>query len=226
MTELRIIGAPQSPYVWVTRIACIEKGIPYSLEPAMPHSAEVSAIHPFGKIPVFRHGGVTLCESRAICLYIDRAFSGPSLIPADPTDAARTEQWISILLTHVDPVLIRSYVGGYYFPETKDGSPDRAKIDPVLALIEVALQIFDRAVSRTGHLVGGAFSLADAYLVSYLFYANKLPETSVMLRGLASLRDYFDRHVRRSSVQQTTPPAFDHEPINPMAGSSPEAAVA
>ena len=29
MPELQIIGAPQSNYVWVARIACTEKGVPY-----------------------------------------------------------------------------------------------------------------------------------------------------------------------------------------------------
>jgi glutathione S-transferase len=226
MTDLEIIGAPQSPYVWVTRIACAEKGVASTLNPAMPHSAEVSAIHPFGKIPVMRHGAVTLCESKAICSYIDRTFTGPSLVPADPVDAARSEQWVSILMTHVDPVFIRVYVGGYYFPGTADGTPDRAKIDPALAPIESQLQVFDRAVGRTGHLVGGSFSLADAYLVSFLFYANKLPETRAMLRRSTCLRDYLDRHIRRDSVQKTTPPAFDHEPIVSTAPRSSQAAVA
>jgi glutathione S-transferase len=45
----------------------------------MPHTPEVVAIHPFGKIPVMRHGDVTLAESRAICGYVDRAFDGPAL---------------------------------------------------------------------------------------------------------------------------------------------------
>jgi hypothetical protein len=29
MPELQIIGLPQSNYVWVTRIACHEKGVSY-----------------------------------------------------------------------------------------------------------------------------------------------------------------------------------------------------
>ena len=38
MPELQLIGAPQSNYVWVCRIACTEKGVPYALVPAMPHT--------------------------------------------------------------------------------------------------------------------------------------------------------------------------------------------
>jgi glutathione S-transferase len=43
----------------------------------MPHTPEIDAVHPLGKIPALRHGDVTLAESRAICFYIDHAFGGP-----------------------------------------------------------------------------------------------------------------------------------------------------
>lgn len=44
MTELQIIGAPQSNFVWVTRITCTEKGVPHALVPAMPHTPQIDAI--------------------------------------------------------------------------------------------------------------------------------------------------------------------------------------
>ena len=31
MRDLHIIGGPASNYVWMVRIACAEKGVPYSL---------------------------------------------------------------------------------------------------------------------------------------------------------------------------------------------------
>src|SRR5215470_17927282 len=118
MPELEIIGGPQSNFVWVTRIVCAEKGIPHKSVAVMPHTSEVQAIHPLGKIPAMRHGDITLCESRAICLYIDRTFDGPSLMPSDCRQAAETEQWVSIITTTIDPVSWRPYVGGYAFPHT------------------------------------------------------------------------------------------------------------
>ena len=75
MSELQIIGFPQSTYVRVVRMAAEEKGVPYELIPEPPHSDAVNAIHPFGKIPVMRHGDVNLCESRAIAGYIDRSLT-------------------------------------------------------------------------------------------------------------------------------------------------------
>jgi glutathione S-transferase len=57
----------------------------------MPHSPEVNAIHPLGKIPVMRHGDFRLCESKAIVTYIDRVFPGPKLLPDDAMACAKIE---------------------------------------------------------------------------------------------------------------------------------------
>ena len=89
MAELQIIGGPQSNFVWTTRIVCAGKSVPYQHLSVIPHTPDVDAIHPFGKIPVMRHGDVALCESRAIISYIDRHFDGPSLMPRDPVAAAQ-----------------------------------------------------------------------------------------------------------------------------------------
>ena len=208
MPELQIIGAPQSNYVWATRIACHEKGVPYHLVPAIPHSPEVDAIHPFGKIPVMRHGDVTLSESRAISFYIDHAFAGPPLAPRDPAEGARVEHWISLVNTHIDPLLVRRYLVAYFFPGTSDGGPDRKKIDAVLPKMEAHFAVLDRGVAKTGHLVGDGFTLADINLLPILFYLDKLPESRAMLRRAARLAAYYQRHMARASVQQTSPPPF------------------
>jgi glutathione S-transferase len=208
MPELQIIGAPQSNYVWVTRIACGEKGVPYTLVSGMPHTPEVDAIHPFGKIPAMRHGDLTLCESRAICFYIDHAFAGPPLAPRDPGAGAQTEQWISLVNTTIDPLLVRQYLAAYFFPRTADGQPDRAVIDAALPKMEQHFAVLDRAVAKTGHLVGETFTLADINLLPILFYVDKLPESRAMLRRAANLDAYYRHHLARASVTETTPPPF------------------
>jgi glutathione S-transferase len=206
MPELQIIGAPQSNYVWVTRIACAEKGVPYTLLSALPHSPEVDAIHPFGKIPAMRHGDITLSESRAICFYIDHAFAGPPLAPRDPVAGAQTEQWISLVNTNIDPLLVRQYLAAYFFPGTSDGRPNRAVIDAAVPKMEAHFAVLDHAVGKTGHLVGESFTLADINLLPILFYVDKLPESRAMLRRSANLDAYYRRHMARASVKETTPP--------------------
>ncbi len=205
MPELEIIGSPLSNFVWVVRIACGEKGVPYTLTPAMPRTPEVQAIHPLGKIPAMRHGDVVLAESKAICTYIDQTFPGPRIIPENPRLAALTEQWVSIINTAIDPVVVRRYLGAYFFPKTPDGSPDRATIAEVLPTMESHLSLLDRAVA-SGHLVGSAFTLADADLVPILYYLNKLPESAAMIAARPALTAYLARHLERPSVRDTVPP--------------------
>src|SRR5262249_26522933 len=157
----------------------------------MPHTPDVDAIHPLGKIPVLRRGNVTLAESRAICFYIDHVFSGPVLVSRDAVEGALTEQWISIVNTHFDALVARLYVGAYFFPGTADGSPTRPVIESALPKLEAQFAMLDRAVAKTGHLVGGAFTLADMNVLPMLFYLDHLPESRAMLRRNANLASYY-----------------------------------
>jgi glutathione S-transferase len=205
MPELELIGASPSNYVWACRIALAEKGVPYKHISARPHTPEVDAIHPFGKIPVMRHGEVELCESRAICWYVDQVFDGPKIVPADPYKAAQVEQWVSIVNTHIDPVWLRQYLRAYVFPNTPDGSPERDIIDAALPKMEQQFPVMDCAVARTGHLVSDTFTLADMNFVPILFYMSTRPESSALLARMPDLRRYLDRHMARKSVRDTMP---------------------
>jgi glutathione S-transferase len=205
LAELQIIGAPRSNFVWVTRIVLAEKGVPYENVVAFPHTPEVNAIHPLGKIPVMRHGDFTLCESRAICSYIDRTFAGPSLVPADTLIALKVEQWVSLICTAIDPVLIRQYLAAYIFPGTPDGSPNQAAIDKAMPAVEKQLHMLEGAVA-SGHLVGDTFTLADAYLFPILFYLSQTPETGAIIRRSGALSGFIARHVDRPSIRATKPP--------------------
>ena len=204
MSELEIIGGPASNFVWVCRIACAEKGVPYKLTSVMPHTPEVVAIHPLGKIPAMRHGNVTLCESRAICSYIDGMFDGPPLTTADPLHAAQVEQWLSIVNTAIDPVWVRQYVAAYFFPGTPDGSPNRTAIEAALPKMEKQFAVMEAAVAN-GYLVGDTFTLADANLIPILFYISQFPESSALLAKSPNLTKYLKRHLARESVKQSMP---------------------
>lgn len=205
MSKVEIIGAPQSTYVRVVRIVAHEKGVDYDLRPAGPHTPEVDAIHPFGRIPVMRHGDVALCEAKAIVEYLDGAFPGPSLKPADALARAKVEQWISLINTGYDPVLVRKYLLAYVFPGTPDGKPDRARIDAVVPEVMRRLGELDRATG-SGHLVGETFTLADAFLIPILHYLDTMPESGAAMAKLPALDAYFQRHAARSSVKATVPP--------------------
>ena len=187
MTRPEIIGSERSTYTRVVRMVCEEKGIDYDLTEALLGAAEIRALHPFGKMPVLRHGDLVLCESKAIATYLDRRFPGPAVFPSDPHLAALTEQWVSFVNTSVDRTLIRTYLFAYIVPKGPDGTPDRA-------------------VAATGHLVGGEFSFADINLLPILFYIRQTPEGGEALAGAPHLSAYYDVHAARPCFARTVPP--------------------
>ena len=206
MPSAEIIGFAPSTYVRTARMVCEEKAIPYELKPAAPHSPDVAAIHPFGKIPVLRHGDFELCESKAIATYLDLTFPGPKLIPTDPRHAALTEQWVSLVNTRMDGTMIRTYLFAYIFPKTEDGSPDRKAIDGVLPALKDEIGLLDRAVAKGGYLAGDSFTFADINVMPILFYLQKFPEAAAAIAAAKPLAAYYDRLAARPSFQNTTPP--------------------
>ena len=206
MTRIQIIGAPFSSYVWVVRMACEEKRVPYDLVPAGIHSPEVYAIHPFGKVPVMRHEDIELCESKAIVTYIDKTFPGAALIPEDARGAAEVEQWVSLVNTAIDPCLIRGYFLGHIVPKGDDSRPDRAGIVGALPAMQKQIDVLDKTVARTGYLAGASFTLADINLMPVLYYVQRFPEGAEMVQSAKSLSAYFAHHSEQQSYKASFPP--------------------
>jgi glutathione S-transferase len=207
MPKPEIIGSLRSTYTRVVRILCEEKAIEYVLTETPLRAPEIFAIHPFGRMPVLRHGDFALCESKAIATYLDRSFPGAQLIPSDPRLAALTEQWVSLVNTVMDATLIRTYLLAYVFPKTADGKPDRQVIDAVTPALREQFGILDKAVARTGYLVGDQFTFADINLLPILYYVRLFPEGAQALAAAPHLAVYYDRHAARPSFTSTTPPS-------------------
>jgi glutathione S-transferase len=206
MPKPEIIGSSRSSYTRVVRMVCEEKGIDHVLTETLLGAPELRAIHPFGKMPVLRHGDFVLCESKAIATYLDRVFPGPQLIPSDPQALGRTEQWVSLINTVMDPILVRTYLLAYALPKTADGKPDRTIIDTVLPAVRAQLALLETAVAETGHLVGDRFTLADINLLPILHYVRQLPEAAAAFDG-THLGRYFATHAARPSFVRSIPPA-------------------
>jgi glutathione S-transferase len=204
MTELEIIGAPWGNFVRTARMACLEKGVPYRLTVVRPSAPEVAAIHPFRLVPCMRHGDLALCESRAICLYIDQAFDGPPLTPRDPVGAAITEQWIALILTTIDPVLARSYIAAYLAaPANK---PDPATIAPLLPKMRKCFEVLDEALAARPYLAGERFTLADMFLFPLIWFMRLKPESAAMLAASPHVTAWYARVAERPCALETEPP--------------------
>jgi glutathione S-transferase len=205
MPKPEIIGSARSTYTRVVCMVCEEKGIEYVLTERMLGAPELLAIHPFGKMPVLRHGDFALCESKAIATYLDRSFPGPHVFPSDPRLAALTEQWVSLVNTVIDRTLIRTYLYAYIAPKTA-GAPDREAIEAVMPAVREQLGILNKAVAGTGYLVGDQFTFADINLLPILDRVRLAPEGAEALATASHLAAYYDRHAARPSFARTIPP--------------------
>jgi glutathione S-transferase len=201
-----IIGSIRSTYTRVACMVCEEKGIDYVLSERPLQAPEIRAIHPFGKMPVLRHGDVGLFESKAIATYLDRSFPAPYVFPSDPLLSALTEQWVSLVNTVMDRTLIRTYLFAYIAPKTADGEPDREAIDAVLPAVREQIGVLDKAVAKCGYLVADHFTFADINLLPILYRVRQLPEGAEAVAAATHLARYYDRHAERPSFKRTTPP--------------------
>ena len=215
MATPEIIGSNRSTYTWAVCMVCEEKGIDYVLTETPLHAPELFAIHPFGKMPVLRHGDVELFESKAIATYLDRSFPGPCVFPSEARLSALTEQWVSLVNTVIDRTLVRTYLFAYIAPKTPDGVPDREAIVAVMPAVREQLAVLDRAVARTGYLVDAQFTFADINLLPILYRIRQAPEGAEALAAATNLAAYYDLHAARPSFRRTTPPPGPPRRVEP-----------
>ena len=204
MADLVLYGIPQSTYVRSARMALVEKGVPYTLEHAAPHSETINRVHPFGKMPGMQHGDFTLYETSAILRYIDEAFDGPKLVPADLRRRARMEQWMSSINAYYDRTMIRQLVLQYAFPPS--GTPDRAVIDKAAEDAKRQIAVLDEALAEGPYLLGTDISLPDLLLCPILFYFFRTPEGEAMLANAKNIQRAGEKIRARKSYVDTVPP--------------------
>src|SRR3954451_8572258 len=113
MTKPEIIGSIRSTYTRVVCMVCEEKGIEYVLTETPLRAPEIFAIHPFGKMPVLRHGDFVVFESKAIADYLDRSFPAPYVFPSEPRLAALPKKGFSLVTPQAAATLTGPFLTPY-----------------------------------------------------------------------------------------------------------------
>lgn len=208
MADIRIIGYPFSNYVWTARIVAHEKGVEVELDPFTAFEArgeEHRALHPWVKMPVLQHNGLTLAETAAITRYIDVAFDGPRLQPEDPRERAIQDQWISAVNAYLDPDIIRKWLLPQVF-----GDPDDERTKKKIAAGKKAtpghLAALNEAYDGHDFVAGDDFSLADAFIAPILYYLSTDPEGAAMIAAQPNVARGLETMKARESFKATTPP--------------------
>lgn len=206
----QLYGADYSVYVRITRLALLEKGVAHDLVPVDIFAEDGIPVahrqrHPFGKIPTFAHGDFHLYETGAITRYVDEAFDGPALQPADAKTRARMNQIISI----ADNYVYLQMVWGLYvecIEKPKRGEmPDEGRVETARGVALRSLAVLAGLLSEQRWMCRDRLTLADLYLAPMIDYALEVPEFREMFAEHRNLGDWWQRVTALESFQETQP---------------------
>ena len=198
MATITFHSLAESAYLWTAMHVADEKGVDYELVPLALGSPEHLALHPFGKMPAFRHGAVTLYETLAIAHYIDRAFDGPALQPADPLGQAQVLRWISVVNAYVFPTMNRFMKERLVRPAF-GFDPDQAFLAGAREPLILQMRLIDEAVAEAGFLVGPEMTLADSFLLPQLLFFTRTPEGAALMARAPAATQWLARMQARPS---------------------------
>ncbi|WP_105439167.1 glutathione S-transferase family protein [Neorhizobium sp. T25_13] len=162
-----------------------ELGIPFELipiiqgyrlpEPMAPGapvntlSPEFLSINPMGSIPSMDDDGFVLHESLAITLYLARKYGG-DLGPKDIAEEGQMVQWSLFGATSVETPALKisaTIAGGR--AETEEGKAD---IEVAARTLKRPFDVLEKHLSKTSHMVGGRFTVADINVGEVVRYAQ------------------------------------------------------
>ncbi len=206
MSNVVVYGAPQSTFVRTTRLVLEEKGVAHQLEPVEFGTESHLALHPFGRIPAFRHGDFLLYETPAIANYVDAAFDGPYLRPASPKDRALMDKWISVACDYLYDDIIRVLVFERLVYPSRGQASNEARIKEVMPRVESHIELLENALSQRDYFVGSQMTLADLFMVPILFYAWVAPDGQAIIKDCPHLMGWWGRMSERPSLDATAPP--------------------
>ena len=174
----RLFHMPLSPFSRKVRLVLAEKKLEVELVEERPWEKRIDYLkqNPAGSVPMLQIDDVNLCDSGAICEYLEEVYPTPPLMPKTPVaraEARRMTAWFDDKFQReVTMKLLHERV---YKRQSKEGYPDSQAIKDGSANIKYHLDYMDWLLDQRRWLAGDAMTLADfaaAAQFSCLDYVN------------------------------------------------------
>ena len=168
LTIYGVYRSRASRNIWLAN----ELGLPFKHVPIMQHyrlkepipagvvhtkSPEFLKVNPNGHIPSMDDDGLVLHESLAINLYLAKKHGG-ALAPANVAEDGEMGMWSLWAVTEVEAQALSI---------AQNGATDAA-----LAALRGPFAVLEKALAKTGYLVGGRFTVADVNVAEIVRYAQ------------------------------------------------------
>ncbi len=180
LTIYGVYRSRASRNIWLAE----ELGIPFKQVPVIQHYRSVPAgmlhtqspeflkINPNGLIPSIDDDGVVLHESLAINLYLARKHGGP-VAATSVAEEGEIAMWSLWAATGVEPHAINIL---YHRLGNPTGVKDPKVADAAVEALKGPFAVLDKALAKTGWLVGDRFTVADINVAEIVRYAQAAPE--------------------------------------------------
>ncbi len=165
--DMTLYGVLMSPFAMRCVLVARAKGheLPVSEFEGGIKSPGYLAMNPVGKLPVLRHGDVTLFESAVVAEYLAETLQGPDVLGADPAARARARLLARVAELYALPGL----VGLFRAREAPEGVPGSlAAVGEGLGYLEAV------GLGRDEWAAGPGFTIADAALMPMFFFLEAL----------------------------------------------------
>ncbi len=228
-------------------IALIEKGVAFTshwvdLLNWQQHQPEYLAINPKGQVPTLVHDGWVITESTPMGEYIDEAFDGPPLRPADPAGRAIMRRWSRYADEFLGPSLSMVAWSRFIGPmmrqrpreeldkavsaiptqerikawtKTIENDFPAEELEESLRRIAFAAQRIDARLTETPWLAGESYSLADINVFNMAAGLPMFMPDRINDQATPNLLDWIERVGARPAVREAL--AYSRNSLRPAA---------
>lgn len=217
MADIELHGPANSSFVCAARVALEEKGVVYHLiEPDILQTRGFRLgdllRYLAAQQPKFIAGDFALFDCDSILRYVDEAYQGPALQPADARTRALMVEIHGIIRDFLHPAAIGKIATQRLFAPFLGGTPDMRIVEEAVAPLNDALNAIEQ-ISISAHdgsndaemLLGARVTLADIALMPIAAYLTMTPEGQTAIAASRRLSRWWLSVSRRPSLARSWP---------------------